>query len=345
MPSNYQTPDNPPLDETRCSAASLMDRIPKLLQQEQMWCVLARERRIVGGVEAPFTRYSPVTLDRLCPDKWNDYGTLATALKAVTDSPDRFYGVSIRVSPPWLGVILPFCLDASGSLKRSAEELLTSLGGYWESVPRLGVAVGILSEPPTPKVAIAKFEGGEMYVSTDGFLNLSGNIIPGHAGDPLNVNRTFMESFFSSAAPGSGTASLETPERRAQFDSFFLTPVQKERLELEWEHLAAMAWRGFKRLGRGAVTILDPGDYAVFTPAAGLRQIFTCPKYDEWVHKYDPRSEVVIIFVTFPDTTNGFKGTLPGRAQPPKARSSRPPEKENKTIFDVLFKIPPGLRR
>lgn len=87
-----------------------------------------------------------------------------------------------------------------------------------------------------------------------------------------------------------------------------------------WDVLAACAWKEYRVHGRGALLcqIEEPGEEAVYLP---LEMLTTHPLLKECARmskKYDPREEVVLIFLRPPASVSAYKGGLSERGTPPQ---------------------------
>ena len=101
------------------------------------------------------------------------------------------------------------------------------------------------------------------------------------------------------------------------------TPTtQQVYLQKHWDVLAGIAWREFTAHGRGALIVqnsADPNEEAIFVPLEMLTNNLLGHEYAEFVRKYDPRREVVIIFLGVTGSVSAYKGNVPCRATPPEA--------------------------
>lgn len=88
-----------------------------------------------------------------------------------------------------------------------------------------------------------------------------------------------------------------------------------------WELLAACAWREYKTHGRGALLVHIDGEVeeeAIFLPLAMLT---THPRLEGFAllaKAYDPRLEIVVIFLRPPSEVTAHKGSIPEKGTPPE---------------------------
>ena len=90
-----------------------------------------------------------------------------------------------------------------------------------------------------------------------------------------------------------------------------------------WDTIAAFAWQEFITHGRGALVVENghepEDDDTVFVPLTMLTDSPVVHEYAALVQNYDPRREVVIIFLSPPCSVSAYTGTLVGRNSPPQA--------------------------
>ena len=90
-----------------------------------------------------------------------------------------------------------------------------------------------------------------------------------------------------------------------------------------WELLAAIAWKEYIAHGRGAL-ILEPDEErdwdATYMPLQECDSNTVTKELADMVRLYDPNSQIVAVFISPPQYTNGYLGGLtPERPSPPEA--------------------------
>ena len=93
-------------------------------------------------------------------------------------------------------------------------------------------------------------------------------------------------------------------------------------LEQYWDMIAAIAWKEFKVHGRGAVLVENAGqpkEQSIYLPLKMLAGNPLGHEYAALVREYDPRREVVVIFMRPPCSVSVYNGAMSGRETPPQA--------------------------
>lgn len=176
-----------------------MKKIPQSLRQQKAWYVREHLSAPIRSGRLPsYSRYSPVTLSRLRPDRTEDYSDFSMALEAMESHPHWFAGVGIRVRSPWIAIILQHCVQPSGTVDRPIRDLIKKMGGYWErSTYSRDVIQGVLWTPMRVSSCFGRSVGCGVYVCDDGMCELTGEHVPGRAGDPLATDQTQLAKFLS----------------------------------------------------------------------------------------------------------------------------------------------------
>jgi len=92
-------------------------------------------------------------------------------------------------------------------------------------------------------------------------------------------------------------------------------------IEKYWEPLAAVAWKEYLDRGRGALIVDFTSDKSGDAVYSSLEELTKTPLYDEgiqMVKDYDPRRQVVLIFLRLPDSVSGYKGGIAEWGTPPE---------------------------
>lgn len=99
-----------------------------------------------------------------------------------------------------------------------------------------------------------------------------------------------------------------------------LNSEEQHYLDRCWDLLAAIGWKEFSVRGRGAVLVYlaEPNDSAKFIPMEVLAGNPVTEEYARMVREYDPRREIVVIFMVPPLSVTAFAGALPKRETPLK---------------------------
>jgi hypothetical protein len=86
-----------------------------------------------------------------------------------------------------------------------------------------------------------------------------------------------------------------------------------------WEVIAACAWREYEAHGRGAllVTALDGPEDCIYLPLEMMKNPLL-DGYRQLVERYDPRAEVVVIFLRGKGEVSAYKGGICERGTPPE---------------------------
>ncbi len=93
-------------------------------------------------------------------------------------------------------------------------------------------------------------------------------------------------------------------------------------LDRNWDVVGAMAWQGFLKHGRGTVVVqhaVQPKEQMLFLPLKLLAGNPLCQAFADLARDYDPRREVVVVFVRPLFAITVYKGSLSGRETPPEA--------------------------
>ena len=87
-----------------------------------------------------------------------------------------------------------------------------------------------------------------------------------------------------------------------------------------WEVLAACAWREYLACGRGALLVCptSPGEDAIYLPLEKLASNPLVQELARFDNEYDPRQEVVVIFLRPPQSVSAYKGGIPEGGTPPE---------------------------
>lgn len=99
------------------------------------------------------------------------------------------------------------------------------------------------------------------------------------------------------------------------------TPTQDyDYIAQHWEILAACAWKEYQAHGRGALLMGgfdDPGDF-IYLPLDLMTTMPLLEEFARFAGEYDPRQEVVVIFLRQPPSVSAYKGGVPKRGTPPE---------------------------
>jgi hypothetical protein len=117
-----------------------------------------------------------------------------------------------------------------------------------------------------------------------------------------------------------GTAGDAPGEK---FDTDIASNLQLAYIEERWEILAAVAWKEYLKQDQGALLMQPAGDGEwdlVYGPAGMFQSDPVMKKYARMIKDYDPKTQIVAIFLTPPDGVNAYLGSLPReRLSPPDA--------------------------
>jgi hypothetical protein len=103
-----------------------------------------------------------------------------------------------------------------------------------------------------------------------------------------------------------------------------MTPTKEQDrayIEQYWDVIAAVAWTEFMAHGRGALVVentWEAKDDSMFIPLEMMDNPLM-REYADYVRTYDPRQEVVLIFLKESSWISVYKVSLAGRDTPPDA--------------------------
>jgi hypothetical protein len=108
------------------------------------------------------------------------------------------------------------------------------------------------------------------------------------------------------------------------FDPKALSDLHLGYIEMRWEVVAAVAWKGYLHRGRGALlftSITDPPSKwdCIYLPLEVIEGDPLVQGQSKLVRYYDPTRQIVALFLTPPDWVNGYcGGPPPERVMPPE---------------------------
>jgi hypothetical protein len=191
MTSQFSFGFQPTASEPTPDIRQVFSHAPASLRGQCVWFVTGHASVPIGLFDIPFrTRYSPITTAELRPLASEDYGTYDQAIQAVEEQPALFDSIGIRISPPWLALILEASFDFNNKkLRASARDVMKSLGGYWERGQRWFDLQAILRCDASPRLGTGRIRDHKVLVTDNALLNLTGQWMRGHAGDPETTNQ------------------------------------------------------------------------------------------------------------------------------------------------------------
>jgi hypothetical protein len=160
--------------------------IPGSLRRLPGWFLTGKVPLLPGRMTT--TRYSPKTMAELRWDQYADFTTYDDAVDAMSGHP-FLDGLGFKLTKPYLGVIIVNCIDELGHYPRwHFQEFARNVGGYWEKQSNGRDVLGILVCDTNLSFEFALYRGNIFAFIGEGVCVITGNALPGLAGDPALAN-------------------------------------------------------------------------------------------------------------------------------------------------------------
>jgi len=176
-----------------------MKKIPQSLRQQKIWYLREHLAAPVRGRHLPsYSRYSPITLAPLRPDNLEDYSDFVTAFNALNQHPHWFEGLGIRVKTPLLVIVFQYVVEPSGIVSRPIRDLFKRMGAYIErAASSRQVIQAVVSTTTSVPGDTGWYDCCPVHVCINGMCELTGEHIPGCAGDPFTTDQAELARFFN----------------------------------------------------------------------------------------------------------------------------------------------------
>ena len=163
------------------STTSQPRTIPQSLRSLQRWFVTGQTEWAEGHLGR--MRYSARTLAELDWHSPNDFTDFDEAFEAANQN---FWldGIGLRIEMPYFALIVANCFDEHGKLERWLRIPAGKIGGYWAVSPNRRDVLAVLRYRNRMEPGLSHYHGHLTYIHTDALCDMTGEAVPGLAGEP-----------------------------------------------------------------------------------------------------------------------------------------------------------------